>query len=253
MRLNISGDRPPGHYRRCVLNRLFLLIFLAGLSGCASSTKLLGSPSVTVARSGELPPPSMIDSFSTPQAFRIGPYDKIRIDVAGIEELVDLKIQVDSGGTISVPMVGSLMAIGKTTDELANEIERGLRRSFVRNPVVSVNAEEINSQRVTIDGSVKRPGSFPVRGSLTLMRSIAEAEGVSEYANLRDVVVFRSVKGKQMAALFNVGAIRRGVYADPPVYPGDLVVVGDSKARSLFDTILKAAPLITAPLYLIFR
>jgi polysaccharide export outer membrane protein len=67
---------------------------------------------------------------------------------------------------------------------------------------------------------------------------------------LDDVVVFRSVNGRQMAALYNLGAIRRGVYPDPKIYANDIVVVGDSKARRMFQQFVQLAPLLTTPLIL---
>ena len=51
-----------------------------------------------------------------------------------------------------------------------------------------------------------------------------------------------------MAALYNLGGIRRGLYADPKIYANDVIVVGDSKARRLFQQILQTAPLLTTPL-----
>ena len=56
------------------------------------------------------------------------------------------------------------------------------------------------------------------------------------------------VNGQKMATLYNLQAISRGAYADPRIYANDTVVVGDSKARRLFDDIVGAATLISTPL-----
>ena len=93
-----------------------------------------------------------------------------------------------------------------------------------------------------------KPGLYPVVGRMTLMRAVATAKGTTEFARLDDVVVFRTVGDRQMAALYNLGAIRRGAYPDPELYASDVVVVGDSPGRRLFRDILQAAPLITAPI-----
>ena len=80
------------------------------------------------------------------------------------------------------------------------------------------------------------------------MRAIANAKGAAEYARLDDVVVFRSVNGKKMAALYNLTAIRKGLYPDPRIYANDIVVVGDSKARRMFQQFIQMFPLLSTPL-----
>ncbi len=59
---------------------------------------------------------------------------------------------------------------------------------------------------------------------------MAKAKGANEFARLNDVVVFRTVDGKLLAALYELDQIRRGLYADPRIYPADLVVVGETTA-----------------------
>jgi len=85
---------------------------------------------------------------------------------------------------------------------------------------------------------------------VTLMRAVAAAKGLNEYARLDDVVIFRTVQGERMAALYNLGAIRRGLYADPRIYADDVVIVGDSEARRRFQQFIQALPLITTPIVL---
>jgi polysaccharide export outer membrane protein len=101
---------------------------------------------------------------------------------------------------------------------------------------------------ITVDGQVREPGLYPVLGRTTLMRAVATAKGTTEFARLQDVVVFRTVGDQQMVALYNLQAIRRGVYPDPEVFANDVVVVGDSPARRLFRDVLQAAPLLVTPL-----
>ena len=128
-----------------------------------------------------------------------------------------------------------------------------LRGRFVRNPQVTVNLVETISQTVTVDGQVNRPGIYPVVGRFTLMRAVATAAGTSEYARLDDVIVFRDVDGQTYAGLYNLGAIRRGNYEDPEIFANDIVIVGDSPQRRMFEDILAAAPLLTTPLVILFR
>ena len=101
---------------------------------------------------------------------------------------------------------------------------------------------------ITVDGQVKEPGLYPVIGKMTLMRAVATAKGTAEFAKLDDVVIFRTVNGQKLAALYNLKAIRRGYYNDPEVFANDVVVVGDSQARRLFKDALQLVPLLTTPL-----
>jgi polysaccharide export outer membrane protein len=177
----------------------------------------------------------------------LGPGDKLNIDVFGIEELSQKKIQVDAGGAISFPLVGSVDVAGKSPTEVGKLIERGLSR-YVRNPHVAVNLEETNSQLVTVEGEVKEPGRYPVLGRLTLLGAVASAKGTTEFSRLSQVIVYRTVANQQMAALYDLKAIRTGRYQDPDIYANDLVVVGDSQARRVFKDVLQAVPLVTTPI-----
>lgn len=226
---------------------LAILTAALALSACAG-TRLTSSDTVSVVPGTELPPPNRTDLFSQERPYLVGPFDKLKIDVFGIKELTEREIQVDASGRASFPLVGSFQAAGKTPNEIAEELENRLRGNFVREPQVTVNLEDTVSQVVTVDGQVTKPGLYPVIGRMTLMRAVATAGGTAEFAKLNDVVVFRTVQGSQYAALYNLKAIRRGIYADPEVFANDIIVVGDSQARRLFKDVLTAAPLITAPL-----
>ncbi len=229
---------------------LLLLTFL--LSACAGPNVLGGSPNVTVVSSEGLPEPTRIDQLSSNRAYLIGPFDKLKIDVFGIEDL-SKEVQIDASGRLSFPLVGVVEASGLTPGELADELERRLQGRYVRNPQVTVNLEETVSQVITVDGQVDEPGLYPVIGRMTLMRAVATAGGTAEFAKLDDVVIFRSVNGEQLAGLYNLKAIRRGAYADPEVFANDVVIVGDSQARRLFRDLIQASPLLTTPLIILFR
>ena len=229
------------------MRRLVLIALSMSLASCMGGNIPLGGKDgggpVQIAK-GELPAPNINDGMVN-RSYHIGPMDKLDIDVFGVAELSRRNIQADASGNIAFPLVGSIKAGGRTPQELADAIESGLRGQYVRNPKVTVNIVETVSQTVAIDGEVKEPGMYPVRGEMTLMRAVASAKGVSENAKLDDVVVFRTVNGQKMAALYNLKAIRRGVYDDPAIYPNDVVVVGDSPARRIFRDVLQIAPILS--------
>lgn len=234
-----------------MMNRLSILLLFVFLPACGQ-TVLGGSPDVTVVSSTGLPEPTRVDLLSSNRPYLIGPFDKLKIDVFGIEDL-SKEVQIDASGRLSFPLIGVVEASGLTPGELADALEKRLQGRYVRNPQVTVNLEETVSQVITVDGQVDEPGLYPVIGRMTLMRAVATAGGTSEFAKLNDVVIFRSVNGEQLAGLYNLKAIRRGAYSDPEVFANDVIVVGDSQARRLFRDLIQASPLITTPLIILFR
>lgn len=226
---------------------LFVSLMLI-LSACATTPRIGGAANLEVIDSSTLPAPDRADIALSTRPYFVGPFDRLAIDVFGIPELAQREVQVDSEGRISFPLVGEVVVAGKTLAEIEAELVLLLRQAYVRDPQVSVNLKEMVSQRITIEGEVEKPGLYPVGGPMTLLRAIALAEGTTEFSKLNDVVVFRTVRGKQYAALYNLNAIRHGAYPDPEIFPGDIVMVGESRGRRLFKDILQALPVITSPL-----
>ena len=223
------------------------------LSACAARTPLVSTPRLTVIReSTVLPAPDRDDLTAADRPSLIGPLDTIQVDVFNVPDLSS-EMQVDASGRISMPLAGTIDARGKTAAELADAIEAALRGRYVRNPEVTVNLKSSVSQVVTVDGQVVEPGLYPVTNQMTLMRAIASAKGLSEFARQDDVVILRTANNQKMAGLYNLGAIRRGAYDDPPIYANDVIVVGDSPQRRLFRDFVSLSPLLAGPLIAILQ
>ena len=237
--------------------RITFLIALAGglaLGGCAGDKPSLTSNGVVqVVQQGALPSPSTSEIISRVRPYRIGPLDKLDISVFGVEGLEAKEVETDASGNIAFPLAGTIQAVGLTTSELAAEITRRLKASFVRDPQVTVNLNETVSQLVTVDGQVTRPGMYQVIGDMTLTGAVASAGGLSEFANLQDVVIFRTIEGQKMAGLYSLRAIRSRRYEDPEVFPSDIVIVGDSPQRRRFKDLLQVAPLLASPLIVLLQ
>ena len=237
------------------------LCILAALTSACAGTTAIGpvtgdaqaTSRVQVAKPGDLPAPTSADLVRKDRPYIIGPFDRLVIDVFGIEDLSDKEVQTDAGGRISFPLAGIVEAAGHTPAEVEQIIKDRLRGRYIRDPQVTVNLKETVSQVVTVDGQVREPGLYPVVGRMTLMRAVATAKGVSEFAKLDDVVVFRTVDGQKMAALYNLKAIRRGNYDDPEIYANDIVVVGDSAGRRLFKDVLQILPAVATPLVVLLN
>ncbi len=226
---------------------LTTLALLALLGGCAGRDRLESDARLTVVTDNVLPAPERADLTAGDRPALIGPLDTIQINVFNVPELSQ-ESQVDASGRIAMPLAGTIDARGRTAGELAQAVATALRGRYVRNPEVTVNIKSSVSQVVTIDGQVVEPGLYPVTNQMTLLRAVASAKGLTEFARQQDVVVLRSVNGRKMAGLYNLAAIERGAYDDPPVYANDVIVVGDSPQRRLFRDFVSLAPLLAAPL-----
>ena len=235
-----------------ILARKILIPVMAALVCAACATggpvQIGGAPNLTMVASDSLPAPTSADYAASTRPFIVGPYDMLSIDVFANEDLRVEEIQVDAGGRITFPLIGTVDVAGKTPGEVARDIEGMLKGRFIRNPQVTVNLKEIASQVVSISGEIKKPGIYPIVGDMTLLKAIARAEGWTEFSKKREVLVFRKVGGQQYAALYDVKAIERGQYGDPELFANDTVVVGDSQARRNLKDIFTVAPPLLGPL-----
>jgi polysaccharide biosynthesis/export protein len=228
------------------------LAFIA-LAGCGRREPLVTTDSLkVVSDSSLLPAPDRNDLVAADRPALIGPLDTISVDVFNVPDL-SREMQVDASGRVAMPLIGTIDASGKTSGELAEAIEIALRGRFVRKPDVTVNIKSSVSQVVTIDGQVVEPGLYPVTNQMTLMRAVASAKGMAEYARVDDVVILRTAGGKRMAGLYNLAAIRRGAYPDPAIFANDVIVVGDSPQRRLFRDFVSLSPLLAGPLIAILQ
>lgn len=219
------------------------------MGGCAT-TPIGGAPGLDI-RQGDLPPPTPADLVMKTDFAGIRPFDTLTIDVFGVAELSQRKVRVDANGEIGFPLVGTLPVAGLTSAQVSSALESRLRGRFVRDPQVTTNLESSETSTFTVYGQVKQPGVYPVVGEGTLLKSLATARGLAEYANSKEVIVFRTVEGEKLATLYNIEAISRGAYGDPRIYPNDTIVVGDSQARRLFDDIVGVAAILAAPVTLV--
>ena len=181
-------------------------------------------------------------SVATPgnSGYKIGPMDTLEISVFQVPEL-SKTIQVADAGTINFPLIGEVPAAGRTADDLEHDLTRRLGAKYLKNPQVTVFVKDYNSQRVTIQGAVKKQGVFPIRGKTTLLQVIAMADGPDADSD-SSVLVFRQTDQGRMAARFDFGAIQTGQANDPIIQAGDVIVVNSSTVKSAFNTVLKVLP-----------
>jgi polysaccharide export outer membrane protein len=148
-------------------------------------------------------------------AYHLDAGDKLRVVVYGQEGLTNT-YAIDASGSITMPLIGSVHARGRTPAGLAAEITAKLRNGFIREPSVAV---EIESYRpFFILGEVQAPGQYPYVPSMTVESAIAIAGGFSPRAR-RDVVTLTHTDPS--------GVARYEVPLGTSLKPGDTVQVGE--------------------------
>jgi polysaccharide export outer membrane protein len=216
--------------------RVLGCLLAAGLlSACAVDRSIGLAPGVQVTALEELPAPRGEISYA------IGPQEKLAIDVVGAPSLSGTFL-TDIDGNLAFPLIGKVDLAGKSPSEASELIADRLRGRFVLEPQVRVIPEEFPVPSISVGGQVKKPGSYPAVGRQTLLRAVNQAEGMTDFARVDDVLVFRTVNGQRYIGAYNMAAIERGNYADPVLYPNDIVVVGDSPERRRLETFLKLLP-----------
>ncbi len=222
---------------------LAMLVVCLLFAGCASQPALAPGSSHVIASANGLPAPDIHRAYDTASEYRVGPLDLLTIAVLGVTELSQ-DVRVNTGGDISLPLIGNVRAGGKTVEELQHDIAAKLSEGYLQTPQVSVFIKEYTSQRVTVEGAVQKPGVISLTGPTTLLQVIAGSGGLADLANPRGVVIFRVIKGQKMGAVFDLDAIRHGAADDPPLYGDDIVVVEISGSKSRLHTFIQASPIL---------
>jgi polysaccharide export outer membrane protein len=211
------------------------------LACSASNSGSVGSSSATLA--AKLPEPEILAAIPNAAAaeYRVGPSDVLEVSVFQVPDL-SKTVQVSASGLIALPLIGNVAAGGKTVAELEAEIAGKLGEKYLQSPQVSVFVKEAMSQRVTVEGAVGSPGMITLTGPTSLLQTIALSGGLTDAADPRGILVFRTVQQKRMAAKFDLVAIRGGKAEDPVLHGGDIVVVDQSGFRSAMGSVRSNIP-----------
>jgi polysaccharide export outer membrane protein len=211
------------------------------VAAAAAVATVLSAPAI--AKETNLPPPNARDMSQGLDAYRIGPMDKLDVNVFQVKDLTGT-VDVDAAGNISLPLIGTVKASGRTTREVSKEIADRLRAGYIKDPQVTVMVKEAVSQKVTVEGAVLKPGVYPIVGHTTLSTAVALAEGADpQRANEKRVRLIRTVDGKRLQADYNLVDIRRGSVQDPDVYGNDIIVVESSRGKGILRDLATASPL----------
>lgn len=181
---------------------------------------------------GELPPvPDAQVNVEVDYDYIIGPGDEIAIFVWGNSEL-NSSSPVRPDGKLTTHLVEDLQASGKTSTQLARDVEAAYSE-YVRQPVVSVTVtgfEGVPDQSVRVMGEAVDPQQITYKKHMTLLDVMIAAGGLTEYAAGNQSVLIRLVDGKEVSYNLRLDdLVKQGdISANLSIMPGDIVIIAES-------------------------
>jgi len=204
------------------LLRIFTIMLACVLTACGSTRGPLSED--------ERPPE--ITRSESPQ-FRLGTGDVISVSVWKNPDL-SARVPVRPDGYVSLPLVGEVLAGGRTPMEIAKDTERKLTQ-YMRTPKVSVIIEEIPSaefqNRVRVVGGVAEPKSISHRDGMTIIDLVLEAGGVNEFASPNSAKLYRTIDGiARVYEVYLVDILSKGMLdTNYPLVPGDVITIPERR------------------------
>ena len=201
----------------CVgLIRLLLLGVASGvLVGCASTT---------------YPPAPATLPAGQDYTYVIGPGDGLNIIVWRNPEL-SMNVPVRPDGKVSAPLVEELMAQGKTSVELARDVEKVLGK-YVRDPIVTVLVTGFQgpySEQIRVVGEAARPQFLSYKVKMTLLDVMISVGGLTDFAAGNKATILRTTEGNKQYSVRIQDLLRRGdVSANVEMRPGDILIIPQS-------------------------
>jgi len=170
---------------------------------------------------------------STPSAehYIIGPGDALEIYVRDNPTLTTT-VPVRPDGRISIPLVQSIMAAGKTPDQLADDLQQELGR-YIRSPLVTVIVKSFvgaYSQQVRVVGQAVTPKSVPYRNGMTVLDLMIDVGGLTKFAAGNSAKIVRHLPdGKEETIPVRLGSLMNGeVKYNVAMRPGDILIIPQS-------------------------
>ena len=145
---------------------------------------------------------------------------------------VSMAVPVRPDGKITTPLVEDLPASGKTSTQLARDIEQALSK-YIQQPVVTVVVTEFvgpYTEQIRVIGEAAKPQALPYREEMTLMDVLIAVGGMTDFAAGNKARIIRNVEGKQQQFSVRLDdLIRDGdITANVPMRQGDVLVIPES-------------------------
>ena len=170
-------------------------------------------------------------SAPTAEHYIIGPGDALEIYVRDNPNL-STTVPVRPDGRISIPLVQSIMAAGKTPEQLADDLQNQLSR-YIRSPLVTVIVKSFvgaYSQQVRVVGQAVTPKSVPYRNGMTVLDLMIDVGGLTKFAAGNSAKILRRLPdGKEETIPVRLGSLMNGdVQYNVAMRPGDILIIPQS-------------------------
>lgn len=209
---------PPAMMSRIVQKALALsaLAALAVLAGCATAPSNL--------------PPAPVQAASPEYSYVIGPGDSLNIIVWRNPEL-SMSVPVRPDGKVSAPLVDEIVAQGKTSVQMAREVEEKLAK-FVRDPIVTVVVTGFvgpYSEQIRVVGEAAKPQFLPYKQKMTVLDVMIAVGGLTDFADGNGATILRTGDGNKQYSVRLKDLVKRGdVSANVEMRPGDILIIPQS-------------------------
>lgn len=165
------------------------------------------------------------------ERYIIGPGDSLDIFVRDNPNL-STTVPVRPDGRISIPLVQSIVAAGKTPDELAATLEKELGR-YIREPLVTVIVKSFvgaYSQQVRVVGQAATPKAVPYRSGMTVLDVMIEVGGLTKFASGNNAKIIRRLPdGQEQTIPVRLGDLMNGtIKYNVVMQPGDILIIPQS-------------------------
>jgi polysaccharide export outer membrane protein len=175
-------------------------------------------------------PPPALPLVQPEESYRIGEEDALAITVYAEDDL-SAEQSVRPDGKIAFPLIGDVVASGRTPDELRKQIEVQLSQ-FVKNPRVTVVVTEYNSKKIFALGELRSPGTQKLGASVNLLEGISRAGGVTPNADLRRAMLVRN--GEVLPVSFEKLLRQADLTQNVALIPDDVILVPDASDKKVF-------------------
>jgi len=198
-----------------------------GTSGTTGTTRTT-PPATTPATTTASPSAAKASVKAAPPSidYKLAMGDKLRVDVYKDAQLSQT-VQVRPDGKITMPLIGDIPAVGRTSTELRDAIASALSEGgYIKDPTITVIVTEMTPQLVYVTGEVTRPGSYVlVNGQLSILQALAMAGGFTDFANKKDIRVLRKGTSGMQTLKFNYKEALESTKEPLQLQAGDTVVV----------------------------
>jgi polysaccharide export outer membrane protein len=175
-------------------------------------------------------PPAPAQAGLADYTYIIGAGDSVNIIVWRNPEL-STTVPVRPDGKVAAPLVDEVMAQGKTSVELARDIEKVLGK-YVRDPIVTVMVNGFIgpfSEQIRVVGEAARPQALPYKVKMTMLDVMIAVGGLTDFAAGNSATILRTSEGNKQYTVRLTDLIKRGdVSANVEVRPGDILIIPQS-------------------------